>query len=389
MSDVLGPNGDLLDLLYAAPGQPDVWQEFVRQVTFLMDAPLGAFLFIDPSLQASSVQANVGWPEDVLRQYEEYYGSIDAWYLAYKKHQISGWTGVGSSLCPPHELEKTEFYNDFLRPADVYHECGIILEEGGGRLTVLTVNRSKHQMDFGSGQVRFLTSLVPHLKRALHLHKKMLGWQHMASAAAYVVDTLDVGLVGIGMDGNVCFMNRVAQVLLRTRKVFRVHQGRILVHSSLDQATLDRLLRTAGHLDLEVPVGGVISLSDDAGSVHLSVLPCRNGAAYVPARLKVLITITDPSSRPSSRAQVLCELFRLTPAEARISMLLASGIELNAIAESTRTTPNTVRSHLKSIYQKTNVSKQSQLVRLISLLPGQPAVSPDADTNPATNQAGF
>src|SRR5260370_39953619 len=115
MSDVLSQTGDLLDLLYAAPGQPDVWQEFVRQVTFLMDAPLGAFLFIDPSLQASSVQANVGWPEDVLPQYQEYYGPIAAWHLASKKHQISGRTGAGSSLCPPDEPEKTEFYNDFLR----------------------------------------------------------------------------------------------------------------------------------------------------------------------------------------------------------------------------------------------------------------------------------
>src|SRR5260370_8590943 len=246
-----------------------------------MDAPLGALLFIDPSLQASSVKANVGWPEDVLRQYEEYYGSIDAWYLAYKKRQISGWRGWASSWCPPHELEKTDFYNDFLRPADVYHECGVILEEGGGRLTVLTVNRSKHQMELGASEVRFLTTLVPHLKRALHLHKEMLGWQHMASAAAYVVDTLDVGLVGIGMDGNVCFMNRVAQVLLRTRKVFRVHQGRILVHSSLDQAALDRLLRTAGHLDLEVPAGGVISLSAHPGSLPPPVLPCPNRPPYV------------------------------------------------------------------------------------------------------------
>src|SRR5260370_38847899 len=105
-------------------------------------------------------------------------------------------------------------------------------------------------------------------------------------------------MVGIGMERNVCLMTRVAQVLLRTRKVFRVHQGRILVHSSLDQATLDRLLRTAGRLDLEVPAGGVISLSDDAGSVDLSVVPCRNGAASVPAALEVLFPITDPSSKP-------------------------------------------------------------------------------------------
>ena len=52
-------------------------------------------------------------------------------------------------------------------------------------------------------------------------------------------------------------------------------------------------------------------------------------------------------------------------------MLLASGMDLNAIAERTRTTHHTVRSHLKSIFQKTNVSKQSQLVRLISTLSGQ------------------
>jgi len=371
MVDALNHKGDLLDLLYSAPGESHVWNEFLSQVASRMGTRLGAFLSVDPSSQRSSIHSHFGWPADVLRRYEEYYGSKDAWYLAYKKNQSPGWIGLGSRLCSLYELEKTEFYADFLRQFDACHQSGVVIEEGAGKLAVLTLNRSKQEGDFDLDHVRFLTTLVPHLKRALHLHKKVLGWKQMASVAAYLADTLDVGLIGIDLEGRVCFVNRMAEGLLRTRKLLQVRQGRIIVQNSLNQATLDRLLKTATHLDLEAPAGGAITLSDGASSVHLSVLPYRTGDAHLPKEVKVFITISDPAANPASRRRLLCELFRLTPAEERISMLLASGLELSAIAERTRTTRHTVRSHLKSIYQKTNVSRQSQLVRLISLLPGQ------------------
>jgi DNA-binding CsgD family transcriptional regulator len=52
-------------------------------------------------------------------------------------------------------------------------------------------------------------------------------------------------------------------------------------------------------------------------------------------------------------------------------MLLVSGRDPKEIAEETETTQNTVRYQLKAVYRKTGVNRQTQLVRLISVLPGR------------------
>ena len=53
-----------------------------------------------------------------------------------------------------------------------------------------------------------------------------------------------------------------------------------------------------------------------------------------------------------------------------LAMPLVAGLEPREIAEMTRTTPDTVRFQLKSAFRKTGVRRQSELVRLVSRLPG-------------------
>lgn len=64
--------------------------------------------------------------------------------------------------------------------------------------------------------------------------------------------------------------------------------------------------------------------------------------------------------------------FRLTPAEARMTRLLAAGNTVVEIADATCTRPATVRWHLKRVFAKTGVRTQSQLVALVhSRFPAQ------------------
>jgi len=368
------PHGDseLLDVLYAATGEPALWREFLAQLSQRLGAKSWTgFIAVDPSSQKSNLDLHFGVPPEVVRHYSEHYWALDPWFLAYKAKNRRGWIGNGSDLCPPSEFEKTEFYNDFFRFHHGYHQCGIIMENGGGRLTVLTALRPRGHSDFEASHARFMERLAPHLTRALHLHGKLLELKHAASAAASVVDTLDVALVGLDANGKVCFLNSMAESMLRAGEILRIQDGRIVPHDAHEAAALKRLLETACTRELGTVPGGAITVRKGNRSLHLVVLPYEACNDLFPERTKVFLTITDPDARPKSRSQLLGELFGLTPAETRVAMLLASGFEPNDIAERTRTTGHTVRSHLKAIYQKTNVGRQSQFTRLISRLPGQ------------------
>jgi DNA-binding CsgD family transcriptional regulator len=77
------------------------------------------------------------------------------------------------------------------------------------------------------------------------------------------------------------------------------------------------------------------------------------------------VFISDPDQRESASQQTLGELFSLTPAEARVAILLARGLSLAEVSKAQNTSPHTVRAQLKSIFAKTGVSRQAELVRMI------------------------
>lgn len=363
---------ELLDVLYAATGDPALWTQFLAQLSqHLTATSWTGFIAVDPSVQTCALNLHFGMPPDIVRQYNEYYWAFDPWFLAYKARNQRGWIGNGSDLCPPSEFEKTEFYNDFFRFHHGYHQSGIIIENGGGRLTVLTALRPREQSDFGAGHVKFLEKLSPHLTRALHLHGKILDLKHRASAAISAVDTLDVALIGLAVDGKVCFLSGMAESLVRSGEVLRIQDGRIVASDVHEAKTLKKLIETACIRKLDTVPGGATTLRKGNRSLYLTVLPYSGSSDLLPDRTKVFLSITDPDAQPKSRTELLVALFHLTPAESRIAMLLAAGEHLPEIAVRTRSAYATVRSHLKSIYRKMNISRQSQLVRLISLLPGQ------------------
>jgi len=73
----------------------------------------------------------------------------------------------------------------------------------------------------------------------------------------------------------------------------------------------------------------------------------------------------------TDQARQLGEMFHLTAAEARVALLLATGLSVTEIAERLTLQPGSVRQHLKSIFGKTGTHGQAQLVhRLLTLKPG-------------------
>ena len=78
-----------------------------------------------------------------------------------------------------------------------------------------------------------------------------------------------------------------------------------------------------------------------------------------------MIFITDPEAQSEAPAEVLQSLYGLTPAEAKLAALLAQGKSLTEAATELHVTQNTARTHLKHIFQKTGVNRQSELVKLI------------------------
>jgi DNA-binding CsgD family transcriptional regulator len=93
--------------------------------------------------------------------------------------------------------------------------------------------------------------------------------------------------------------------------------------------------------------------------------------------MSILLLTPITHQQRSPGPELLQALFDLTPAEARITSLLIDGNSVTAISKMQSVSLNTVRTQLKSVFLKTGVERQVDLVRLL----GQPRVQliPDRD----------
>ena len=77
-----------------------------------------------------------------------------------------------------------------------------------------------------------------------------------------------------------------------------------------------------------------------------------------------VVYIRDAAGKSLASTAAAKQLFNLTPAETALAMELANGLSLEEAAEALNIRRNTARAHLRSIFSKTGVRRQTELVRI-------------------------
>jgi DNA-binding CsgD family transcriptional regulator len=88
---------------------------------------------------------------------------------------------------------------------------------------------------------------------------------------------------------------------------------------------------------------------------------------------RVLVLIVDPSAPSRAAASAIQTTFDLTAAEARVAVLIGSGLSGPATAAVLGISPSTVKTHLKRCFEKTGVHSQVGLARILGALPIDPS----------------
>ena len=86
-----------------------------------------------------------------------------------------------------------------------------------------------------------------------------------------------------------------------------------------------------------------------------------------------MLSLFHPHYSPTVDMQLLTTIFGLTPAECRVTLLLMEGYSVKEIAFKNQVQQDTVRTQMKAVFQKTEVRRQSELLKLLSNLPKQSA----------------
>ncbi|SDG35601.1 helix-turn-helix transcriptional regulator [Roseospirillum parvum] len=183
---------------------------------------------------------------------------------------------------------------------------------------------------------------------------------NQASEALTLVDRLPLALILARANGTMIHANTPARRLLDTGDALTLDAGGILrAATSADSRRLSGIIRAVaeGAGDGE----GALTLERPDSETPLSVIVVPAGR---PGQ-GVALFVSDPDSLGRITEGRLSALYGLSGAEARLVNGLVQGRRLEDLADEQKVSPHTLRSQLKTVFRKTGVRRQSELVKLI------------------------
>ena len=299
--------------------------------------------------------------------YRAYYWQRDVWIERARELGLSG-VFASKDLISDSELLRTEFYFDCLRQSDHFYVVGSVFPIDRDQLGALGIHRPQRGKTYTDADKQRVGTFVPHLQRALQLRRRLGSLTMERQAALDALERTGMATLVVTRTAQLLYANTQAENLLRQGDALRVAAGRLSAIGKEAGARLIRAVRDAVDVAAQRNGGLDTAMTVRRGErLPLTVLiapfrPARDGfGAPIPA---AIIFIRDPETQSPSLAG-LRALFGLTAAEASIASGIAEGRSLEAIAAARAISPNTAKTHLKSVFAKTEAKRRGELIALI------------------------
>lgn len=236
-------------------------------------------------------------------------------------------------------LERTEFFNDFLKPSGLHHGVDMHLFDGDDNVGDLRIWRQKAQPEFGVREVALLDMLRPHLLGALRQQRQLQMERHARQNWQTLWERHPDPSFVVDMDGKELDRNRSA-----TQLIGRLDQA--------ESAALGTLLQQqARHGGEQGAIWGDFVVSVAHGE---------------PGPGATMLLQLAPKNRRMIAERDLCQYFGLTSREAEVCVLVLQGHSDKEIARTLGIGFPTVRTHLTHIFSKTGVTSRSELTHRVN-----------------------
>ncbi|MEQ5776045.1 MULTISPECIES: DNA-binding response regulator [unclassified Thalassospira] len=173
------------------------------------------------------------------------------------------------------------------------------------------------------------------------------------------LDIFNLGLIATDQNLVINHMNAQAAELIRRCPLIHVQADNRL---ALDRAPedLDKFLYPPAGRSIPQQKGFALESDDLTVSIFLRRISDKNGEK--PGFVFILV---EPDSIGPPSVDNLMDVFGLTRSEARLTQKLAEGVALDEASEAVGISVQSARTYLKSIFVKTGVNRQPQLLKTV------------------------
>lgn len=363
---------DAIKAIYACAARPADWPETLRTIAQCFD-DVGALLLyrrddgsfrtiVSPNLEPFAEAYHSKWWRHDIRAAR----SLD---YAYRDHvgAITDRHGVTDE-----EIETHPIYTEFLAPLGLRWVAGVQVLPQSGMAVALSVHRAPSKPPYSDEELALLTLLGQHVEQALRLSLRLIDAETVGLGLGDSLGRLAIGAFVLGDDGRVVFANSRAEAMLS--HAFVVKGGVLTCRSPVDQKRLTALLAHCGQISQDAPPQRTVApfvIEDGPTRLAVYALPLTAGTAPAERLLTggrtILLAVAIAAGEPVDPG-LLRDVCGLTLGEARVASLIANGLSPSAAADRLNLAENTVRSVLKRVFDKLDVSRQSELAALLSSL---------------------
>ena len=223
--------------------------------------------------------------------------------------------------------------------------------------------------DFGERERQLLIDLRPHIEQALQIFARLRHEESELKALIETFDRLTIATFILGRDGAILRTNSAGRQLLETADIVTTRDQRLSLVDRTADADLQRML-TAAHRQCDSgklePFVHAVPIDTESGRhVGLLVRSIDSSALHGGDSSPAIVVYVSLGRSAQPLERLVMQLFELTPSEAHLATLLATGFSLAEAAVKLKLTENTVRTYCKTIMSKVGVSRQTDLVALI------------------------
>lgn len=266
------------------------------------------------------------------------------------------------------EQKSLDFYS-YLKAYNVLDLIGFDVYDKQSDIRLrLRLVRMLGSSKFSEEDRKKMESIVPLMDKALTLYSAYAHNSFVREFYEELLASMDIASLIINENMEVLSLNARAEQILSSSDGLFLRREMLHCNETSDQKKLrgvcrDLLKSEAGLSASSFSIGR--TKSDTKWDVSVRSL-AKNDVSFDEGGPEFVILIKGATHSDAPSQTRLMEVFGVTPAESRLMTYLIDGLTLTAAAEALGVSRNTARAQLSSVFRKTGVNRQTQLVKLVS-----------------------
>ncbi|MCK4707462.1 MAG: hypothetical protein KAU21_02510, partial [Gammaproteobacteria bacterium] len=313
------------------------------------------------------------------KPYKEHFVHIDPWINILQQAENS-FIGCNHHYISDQDYETTELHTDFLAPQKIFHGMAGLIRFNPTHDAYIVFHRRKDKGGYEDHLIDTLELFGEHIQQALLINEKTRQVDFENHLLKDSLNQISSPVLLMDKFGQVLFINAQAEAIIEQQSHAIIKGNSLRLLCLQHNKKLTELIYRATNSDAHhaSKQGGAMSYTNptDLSKLYILVNPVSpdlvNG--YSMMTDCAMVFLASNTQKTILSVNLIKDMYNLSPAEARLTELLCEGLTLIEVSKKLEVGVSTLRTQLRSCFNKTGVERQSQLISLVNSGPVGKAV---------------